>query len=82
MSGRSDHDVITTRFIKEVMRTVIVKPDGMPEMMVIVESLLFGTMLLLKQVWDINPQAAVSICEACLDQAIKRFAKENERDLH
>ena len=79
MSAR-DHDRLTTKFIKENLRPALRSKDGMAEVMVILESLTFGVMLLLQEVWGCTPQTAVGMCEACLDQAIKRLAKENERD--
>jgi hypothetical protein len=78
------HRRLTTQFIHEHLRPVVhgIKIGGEKqsygEIMVITESLLFGVMQILTDIYGTSPAHASEAMDQCLHQAIKRLAALNK----
>lgn len=74
------HTRLTTEFITTRLGPIIkTGPKSVGEVMVITESLQFGILLVLREIYSMTPSDAVQMMEICLDQTIKRFAKESNK---
>ena len=77
----SDHNEIAFAFIKN-LKPLLIKPgeQGFKEMMVTYESITFGVMALLADVYDVPPHKAADAVDKALGRAIARFAENNNKD--
>lgn len=73
MSASQRHNDLT----KEVIGLIGGRTRTMPELMVVVESLLLATMLLLVRLYGKRPSDASALVEASLQRANERFAEKN-----
>jgi hypothetical protein len=77
----SDHNEIAFAFIKS-LRPLLIKPgeESFKEIMTTYESISFGVMVLLKDVYGAPPHEATRLVDLALGQAIARFAADNNKE--
>ena len=77
----SDHNEIAFAFIKS-LKPLLIKPgeESFTEIMVTYESISFGIMVLLADVFDLPPHEATRLVDMALGQAIARFAADNNKE--
>lgn len=75
MSEKSEfHNLLTGRFVRDIIGPAIKSGATYAELMVIFESVQLGMMEVLNRHYDLSPQVATGLCEASLQSAIERFA--------
>ncbi|MER8560132.1 hypothetical protein [Mesorhizobium sp. M0578] len=81
MSAASDlHDLLSGRFVREVIGPAIKGGATYAELMVLFETVQFGMMEVLHRHYELAPATAVSLCEESLHSAIERFAGARNKD--
>jgi hypothetical protein len=68
------HNLLASRFVREIIGPAIKDGASYSDLMVIFESTQVGMLEVLNRHYDLTPQVATGICEASLQQAIERFA--------
>lgn len=66
------HNRLAQEFVMKVVRET--KTDS--EMMVVIESVIFATMLVLAKVHKMSPGGSIEMVEMAMHQATERFASE------
>ncbi|RWP64870.1 hypothetical protein [Mesorhizobium sp.] len=75
MSAASElHNLLSARFVREVIGPAVKRGATYAELMVLFESVQFGMMEILHRHYELAPATAVSLCEESLHSAIERFA--------
>lgn len=81
MSASSElHDLLSGRFVREVIGPAVKSGASYAELMVLFESVQFGMMEILHRHYAMDPATAVSLCEGSLHRAIERFAGARNKD--
>ena len=81
MSAASElHDLLSGRFVREVIGPAVKSGATFAELMVLFESVQLSMMEILHRHYEFAPGAAVTLCEESLHQAIERFAGQRNRD--
>lgn len=75
MTAASDlHNLLSGRFVRDVVGPAIKSGASYSEMMVLFESCQFGMLEILSRHYDLAPATAVGLIEASQQAAIERFA--------
>ncbi|MER8941311.1 hypothetical protein NKH82_17650 [Mesorhizobium sp. M0915] len=83
MSAASDlHDLLSGRFVREVIGPAIKGGATYAELMVLFETVQFSMMEVLHRHYAMDPATAVSLCEGSLHVAIERFAGARKKEEH
>ncbi|MCV3209639.1 hypothetical protein OHD62_17495 [Mesorhizobium sp. YC-39] len=81
MSRASElHDLLSGRFVRDVIGPAIKGGATYSELMVLFESCQFGMMEVLHRHYELAPAVASGLCEASIHRAIERFAAERNKD--
>lgn len=72
MSPSERHNRLATEFVQMAGR----QTDNGAELMVVVESTMLASLLLLVKVYDTSPSAASAMMESALHKATERFAEQ------
>ncbi|MDX8513586.1 hypothetical protein [Mesorhizobium captivum] len=68
------HNLLSGRFVRDVMGPAIKNGATYADLMVIFESTQVGMLEILNRHYELTPQVATGLCEASLQAAIERFA--------
>lgn len=68
------HNLLSGRFVREIVGPAIKGGASSAELMVLFETMQVGMMEVLNRHYELAPSAAVTLCEESLQQAIERFA--------
>lgn len=80
MADSDLHNLLSGRFVREVIGPAVKSGATYAELMVLFESVQFGMMEVLHRHYEITPQVATSLCEESLHSAIERFASARKKD--
>ncbi len=65
---------------QEFVLNVVAQTKSHSELMVVIESAIFATMLVSQRVYRLSPAAGVEMVEAAIQRATERFAAQRGRD--
>ena len=83
MSAASDlHNLLSARFVRDVIGPSVKNGATYAELMVLFESVQFGMMEILHRHYELTPQVAASLCEESLHSAVERFAGARKGEAH
>ena len=69
------HNELMQKFIRSTLREIIEGANGYAEMMVMLESIIYGVMLATISVYGEKPRVAAGLAEAALQAAIEKLAE-------
>ena len=74
------HNALMQKFVRETLREMIDGGKGSANVMVMLESIIFGVMLLHVKLFKMQPHVASGLAEAALFGALERFTAEINDD--
>jgi hypothetical protein len=76
---QDEHNQLVEDYVRQVVGDVLKAGGGFADVMVVMESVLTGTMLLLAKHFSIRPDVVAGLVEAAVVKAVERFEQLEPR---